>query len=65
MAGLRVGYGIAAPENIDAFNRIRLYFGVGRLSRIAPPDRFVRVAVGTQNERKGFAAASDDAVAAL
>lgn len=35
MAGLRVGYGITTPENIDAFNRIRLHFGVGRLSEAA------------------------------
>lgn len=35
MAGLRVGYGFTTVENIDAFNRIRLHFGVGRLSQIA------------------------------
>ena len=35
MAGLRVGYGIAANEIIAAFDKIRLHFGVGRLSQIA------------------------------
>ncbi len=35
MAGLRVGYGIAAPELIAAFDKIRLHFGVGRLSQVA------------------------------
>ena len=35
LAGMRVGYAIAAPEVVDAFNKIRLHFGVGRLSQIA------------------------------
>ncbi len=35
LAGMRVGYGIAAPETIAAFDKIRLHFGVGRLSQIA------------------------------
>ena len=35
LAGMRVGYAIAAPEVIAAFNKIRLHFGVGRLSQIA------------------------------
>jgi len=35
MAGLRIGYGIAPAEMIDAFNRLRLHFGVGRLSQVA------------------------------
>jgi histidinol-phosphate aminotransferase len=35
MAGLRVGYGFTTSENIDAFNRIRLHFGVGRLAQVA------------------------------
>jgi len=35
LAGLRVGYGVAAPEIIAAFDKIRLHFGVGRLSQIA------------------------------
>lgn len=139
MAGLRVGYGITTRENIDAFNRIRLHFGVGRLSQtaalaslgdpdftagvvrqvaegrmeyealgselgiptqesqtnfvpfdfgtgansdrmlalldergvfvrkpgVAPLDRFVRVTVGTQDERRGFSTAFREAVAAL
>ena len=35
MAGLCVGYGIAAPEVIATFEKIRLHFGVGRLSQVA------------------------------
>ncbi len=35
LAGMRVGYGIAARETIAAFDKIRLHFGVGRLSQIA------------------------------
>jgi len=35
LAGLRVGYGIAAPETVAAFDKIRLHFGVGRLSQVA------------------------------
>ena len=35
LAGLRVGYGIAAQETVAAFDRVRLHFGVGRLSQIA------------------------------
>ena len=139
MAGLRVGYGIAAEEIIAAFDKIRLHFGVGRLSQIAaaaslddpgfaagvvhqvaegraeyeatarslgietmssltnfvpfdmgdgqrsermvallderdvfvrkpgvaPLDRFVRVTVGTAEERAGFAQAYQDAVQVL
>jgi histidinol-phosphate aminotransferase len=33
LAGLRVGYGIAAPEFAAAFNRIRNHFGVGRVAQ--------------------------------
>jgi histidinol-phosphate aminotransferase len=33
LAGLRVGYGLAAPELVAAFNRIRNHFGVGRLAQ--------------------------------
>jgi histidinol-phosphate aminotransferase len=139
MAGLRIGYGIAAPEIVAAFDKIRLHFGVGRLSQVAalaslddpdfaagvvrevakgrrdyealgralqlgtlpsltnfvafdlesagasdrmvvllderdvfvrkpgvaPLDRFVRVTVGTAEERAGFAEAFGDAVKAL
>jgi histidinol-phosphate aminotransferase len=35
LAGMRVGYGIAAAETIAAFDKIRLHFGVGRLSQVA------------------------------
>jgi len=35
MAGLRLGYGIAAEGLIAAFQKIRLHFGVGRLSQVA------------------------------
>jgi len=35
MAGLRVGYGVATTKLIDAFNRIRMHFGVGRLAQVA------------------------------
>lgn len=33
MAGLRVGYGIAAPELVQAFNKVRNHFGVGRVAQ--------------------------------
>ncbi|MEM6619110.1 MAG: pyridoxal phosphate-dependent aminotransferase [Pseudomonadota bacterium] len=33
LAGARVGYAIGAPELIDAFNRVRNHFGVGRISQ--------------------------------
>lgn len=35
MAGLRLGYGIAAAALIATFQKIRLHFGVGRLSQVA------------------------------
>jgi len=33
MAGLRVGYAIAAPELISAFNKVRNHFGMGRIAQ--------------------------------
>ena len=33
MAGLRVGYGIAAPDLVQAFNKVRNHFGVGRIAQ--------------------------------
>ncbi|MFN5828609.1 MAG: pyridoxal phosphate-dependent aminotransferase, partial [Rhodobacterales bacterium] len=33
MAGLRVGYGLAAPALIAAFDRVRNHFGVGRIAQ--------------------------------
>jgi histidinol-phosphate aminotransferase len=33
MAGLRVGYGIAAAELVSAFNKVRNHFGVGRIAQ--------------------------------
>lgn len=33
MAGLRVGYGIAAPELAQAFDKLRNHFGVGRIAQ--------------------------------
>ncbi len=33
MAGLRVGYAIAAPGLITAFNKVRNHFGVGRIAQ--------------------------------
>ncbi len=33
LAGMRVGYGLAAPELVAAFNRIRNHFGVGRVAQ--------------------------------
>jgi len=33
MAGLRVGYALAAPELISAFNKVRNHFGVGRIAQ--------------------------------
>ncbi len=35
MAGLRIGYAIASRDTIAAFDKIRLHFGVGRLSQLA------------------------------
>jgi histidinol-phosphate aminotransferase len=33
LAGLRVGYALAAPDLISAFDRVRNHFGVGRLAQ--------------------------------
>jgi histidinol-phosphate aminotransferase len=33
LAGLRVGYGIAAPDLIRAFGKVRNHFGVGRIAQ--------------------------------
>lgn len=33
MAGLRVGYGLAAPKLVQAFNKVRNHFGVGRVAQ--------------------------------
>lgn len=33
MAGARVGYGMAAPELISAFNKVRNHFGMSRISQ--------------------------------
>jgi histidinol-phosphate aminotransferase len=33
LAGLRVGYAIAAPEMATAFNKVRNHFGVGRIAQ--------------------------------
>ncbi len=35
MAGLRIGYAIAAPETAAAFNRVRNHFGVSRMAQAA------------------------------
>ncbi len=35
MAGLRIGYAIAAPETAAAFNRVRNHFGVSRMAQVA------------------------------
>jgi histidinol-phosphate aminotransferase len=35
MAGLRIGYAIAAPETAAAFNRVRNHFGVSRMAQTA------------------------------
>ncbi len=35
LAGMRVGYGIAKKEIINALNRVRLPFNIGRLSQVA------------------------------
>lgn len=33
MAGLRVGYGIAAPDLVTGFDKVRNHFGVGRIAQ--------------------------------
>ena len=33
MAGQRIGYAVATPETIAAFDRVRLHFGVGRVAQ--------------------------------
>jgi len=35
LAGMRVGYGLAAPDLITAFNKIRNHFGMGRVAQAA------------------------------
>jgi histidinol-phosphate aminotransferase len=33
LAGLRVGYGLAAPDLVSAFDKVRNHFGVGRIAQ--------------------------------
>jgi histidinol-phosphate aminotransferase len=33
MAGLRVGYGLAAPALVSAYDKVRNHFGVGRIAQ--------------------------------
>ncbi len=35
MAGLRIGYAVAAPETAAAYDRIRNHFGVTRMAQVA------------------------------
>jgi histidinol-phosphate aminotransferase len=35
LAGMRIGYALVAPESAALFEKIRLHFGVGRLSQVA------------------------------
>ncbi len=66
MAGLRVGYAIAAQELTAAYNKIRLHFGVGRLSQIAAaaslddPDFAAEVVRQVAEGREDYAALGRD-----
>ncbi|MCG8361412.1 MAG: aminotransferase class I/II-fold pyridoxal phosphate-dependent enzyme [Kiloniellales bacterium] len=66
MAGLRVGYGIAAEDLIAAFDKIRLHFGVGRLAQIAAaaslddPDFAASVVQRVAEGREDYAALGRD-----
>ncbi len=62
MAGARVGYAIARPEVIAAFDRIRLHFGVnivaqqGALAALADTDYLRQVVAEVARGRKEYAA---------
>jgi len=62
MAGLRVGYGIAAPEWVSAFNKVRNHFGVGRIAQagalaaLADQPYLTAVAVRVAQARDSIAA---------
>jgi histidinol-phosphate aminotransferase len=70
MAGLRVGYAIAAPELAQAFDKVRNHFGVGRIAQagamaaLADQDWLARVVdqVGAARSRLSAIAQANGAV---
>ncbi|WP_050525507.1 pyridoxal phosphate-dependent aminotransferase [Pseudorhodobacter aquimaris] len=61
MAGLRVGYAIAAPELAQAFNKVRNHFGIGRIAQagalaaLADQDWLRQIKAKIVAAREGFA----------
>ena len=66
MAGLRVGYGIAHADLIEAFDKIRLHFGVGKIAQVAAvaalddPDFAAGVVRQVEEGRDDYAALGDE-----
>jgi histidinol-phosphate aminotransferase len=62
LAGLRVGYGIGAPDLVRAFDKVRNHFGVGRIAQagalaaLADQAWLARVRVKVAEARDGLAA---------
>ncbi len=62
LAGLRVGYGIGAPDLIRAFDKVRNHFGVGRIAQagalaaLADQDWLARVKAEVAAAREGLSA---------
>lgn len=66
MAGARVGYALAAPETIAAFDKIRLHFGVnlvaqaGALASLGDPDSLRDVVAAVARGREEYVALARD-----
>jgi histidinol-phosphate aminotransferase len=66
LAGLRVGYGIAAPEMARAFDKLRNHFGIGRVAQagalgaLAAPGWLAEVVGRTVRARDRIAAIARD-----
>ncbi len=65
MAGARIGYVIAAREIIEAFDKIRLHFGInivaqeGALASLYDPDFMESVVLAVQDGRQEYAALAE------
>lgn len=62
LASLRVGYGIAQPEIIQAFDKVRQPFNINRLSQVAALEAFRHP--GLMMERRRFLAGERDRMGA-
>lgn len=60
MAGARIGYAVAAPEIISAFEKVRLHFGVnlfaqaGALASLEEPEFIAQVAAEVETGRQDY-----------